>query len=150
MLKKLFLIFFIFFILYLMLVFKTPWTADILWNKEFNNFVRSFKPTLDDTSTNIPWKDDITGTFTKTYSWAIKLKNDIVSWVEKTKDTIDSVRSTLSWAENTYNDAIDKIEDVKGFVNDAWKKVEQVKGTLEDFDKMADSIKWMVNTWAVY
>lgn len=149
MLKKISLMLVIFIILYLLLVFKTPNEADTLWNKELNNLIRGFKSNLDKWSTNIPTKDEFWNTISNTFSWAIKLKDDIASWIKNTKDTIDSVRATLSWAENTYNEAKDKIDEVKTFIDESGNKIDQVKDTLNDLEKIADWIKWAVNTWAI-
>ncbi|PID87513.1 hypothetical protein CSB07_00915 [Candidatus Gracilibacteria bacterium] len=149
MLKKIGLMLLIFFVLYLLLVFKTPSTADFIGNKNFNDFIRSFKSTLEESSTNIPTKSEIDETLTKTYSGAVKLKDNISSGIKKTKDTIDTVRSTLSGAESKYNEAKEKVNEVKTFIDDSSKKIEDVKNTLNDLEKVADGIKSVVNTGAI-
>lgn len=67
-----------------------------------------------------------------------KAKNEINNTVNETKWKIDSVRKTLSWAEQT----IDK----------AWKVIEKWKEAVEwatevfnDVEKMNDAIIWTVN-----
>lgn len=71
-----------------------------------------------------------------------KIEWQIQTWVNNTKQKIDSVRKTLSWAEQT----IDK----------AWKVIEKWKETLDeagnvivDINKIWNWIMNSVNTWAM-
>lgn len=71
-----------------------------------------------------------------------KIEWQIQTWVDNTKQKIDSVRKTLSWAEQT----IDK----------AWKVIKKWQETLDeagnvigDINKIWNWIMNSVNTWAM-
>jgi len=71
-----------------------------------------------------------------------KTKNKIADWIDTTKEKIDTVRKSLSWAEDTINKAKNVIEKWKETV---WEATE----VFNDFEKMSDVIIWSVNTWAL-
>lgn len=131
-------------------VFYAPEQTDTIAAKigieKYNEFVRSFKTTLDDVTTDIPSKDEFLEWGKAALSWALDLKDTVTGGIGTTKETLDSVRSTLSWAEATYNDAKDTFNQAKDFIEWASDKIEQVSQTLNDVEKLGDSITNMVNT----
>ncbi len=70
------------------------------------------------------------------------IKTETTVKLNETKTKIDTIRKTLSWAEDTVNKAEKAIQK--------WKEVvSEVNWVLSDVDKMRDWIMWAVNTWAV-
>jgi len=131
-------------------VFYAPEPADqvaeltgIQW---YNDFVRSFKSTLDGVATDIPTKDEFIEWWKAAFSGAVDIKDTVVGGISTTKDTIDTVRSTLSGAESTYNDAKETFDQAKNFVEGANEKVQNVKEALNDVEKLGESITNVVNT----
>lgn len=70
------------------------------------------------------------------------IKTWVQWWFDSTKQRIDSVRKTLSWAEDTYNKTKEVINDGKETLNKATE-------VLNDIDKMWNAIINSVNTWTV-
>lgn len=116
---------------------------------EYNNsYVRVINWKLRTIYWYITWK-------TTEYSWKTKelydenidptvnkAKSKITDWIDTTKERIDNVRKSLSWAEETVNKAKDVIEKWKETVSEATE-------VFNDFEKMSDVIIWSVNTWAL-
>lgn len=131
-------------------VFFAPTQTDVLAEKigttGYNNFVRSFKTTLDNVTTDIPTKDEFLEGGQAALSGAIDIKDTVVQGIGTTKDTIDTVRSTLSGAESTYNEAKDTFDKAKDFVEGASEKVQNVRNTLDDIEWLGQSITNTVNT----
>jgi hypothetical protein len=73
-------------------------------------------------------------------SWAIDLKNDIVNWADVTKEKIDSVRATLSWAEKAYNELKDTYWEAVEFIDETSKKIDEAK-------KIIDAVQSVSNSW---
>lgn len=64
------------------------------------------------------------------------VSNEIKSWIDSTKDKIDTVRKTLSWAEQTIDKAWKAIED--------WKNaIEWATEVFSDVNKMSE---WITNS----
>lgn len=131
-------------------VFHMPEQADkvaqIAWAEQYNEFVRSFKSTLDDVTTDIPSKNEFVEGSKAALSGALDIKDTVVNGISTTKDTIDTVRWTLSGAESTYNEAKDTFNQAKDFVEGASEKMQNVKETLDDVENLGNSITNMVNT----
>ena len=142
--KKLLLLFVIIFTLYILIIFKLPVLDDAIgksfWLENFNSFVLSFKTQVDMVSTDTPTKDELIDTYSKAFSGVMDLKNDIVNGVDVTKDKIDSVRATLSWAEKTYNDLKETYWDAVEFIDEASKKIDEAK-------KIIDAVQTVTNSW---
>ena len=142
--KKLILLFVIIFTLYILIIFKLPVLADAIgksfWLEKFNSFVLTFKSNVDMVSTDTPTKQELIDTYTKALSWAIDLKNDIVNWADVTKEKIDSVRATLSWAERAYNELKDTYWEAVEFIDETSKKIDEAK-------KIIDAVQSVSNSW---
>ena len=142
--KKLILLFVIIFTLYILIIFKLPVLADAIgksfWLEKFNSFVLTFKSNVDMVSTDNPTKQELIDTYTKALSWAIDLKNDIVNWADVTKEKIDSVRATLSWAEKAYNELKDTYWEAVEFIDETSKKIDEAK-------KIIDAVQSVSNSW---
>jgi len=142
--KKLILLFVIIFTLYILIIFKLPVLADAIgksfWLEKFNSFVLTFKSNVDMVSTDTPTKQELIDTYTKALSWAIDLKNDIVNWADVTKEKIDSVRATLSWAEKAYNELKDTYWEAVEFIDETSKKIDEAK-------KIIDAVQSVSNSW---
>ena len=142
--KKLIILFVIIFTLYILIIFKLPVLADAIgksfWLEKFNSFVLTFKSNVDMVSTDTPTKQELIDTYTKALSWAIDLKNDIVNWADVTKEKIDSVRATLSWAEKAYNELKDTYWEAVEFIDETSKKIDEAK-------KIIDAVQSVSNSW---
>ena len=122
--------------------------ASIVWLETYNDFVRSFKSTLNDVSTDIPTKEELVEGGRAAFSWALDIKDTVIDGISSTKETLDTVRSTLSGAESTYKDAKETFDKAKDFVEGASEKVQNVKEALDDVEERGESITNIVDTEA--
>ena len=112
---------------------KTRSIWDHIWLQSFNDFVISFKWDVDKTSTKYDstdinlkkiqsWATEVLDSMS---SWAKDLINTIWNWAKDLKGKVDSVRSTASWVENTYNEIKAQMEDASKTVQEAQEKVKK-------------------------
>lgn len=136
------------FTLFVVSVFKAPEIADSIGNTfGFPNFtekIREFKSWFDGVVTHVPSQQEIQNALAETKSWAIKLKDGFIDWVEITKDKIDTVRETLSWAEQKIEDAKDAYNKTIDFIDETGNKINEVKQTIEDTSKVIEDVQ---NLW---
>lgn len=136
------------FTLFVVSVFKAPEIADSIGNTfGFPNLtekIREFKSWFDGVVTHIPSQQEIQNALAETKSWAIKLKDGFIDWVEITKDKIDTVRETLSWAEQKIEDAKDAYNKTIDFIDETGNKINEVKQTIEDTSKVIEDVQ---NLW---
>ena len=112
---------------------KTRSIWDYIWLQSFNDFVISFKWDVDKTSTKY---DSTDINLKKIQSWATEMidsmsnsAKDLIdtvwNWAKDLKDKVDSVRSTASWVEKTYNELKNQMEDASKTVQGAQEKVKK-------------------------
>ena len=112
---------------------KTRSIWDYIWLQSFNDFVISFKWDVDKTSTKY---DSTDINLKKIQSWATEMidsmsnsAKDLIdtvwNWAKELKDKVDSVRSTASWVEKTYNELKNQMEDASKTVQEAQEKVKK-------------------------
>lgn len=146
MLKKLLLLLIILFTVYLILVFVSPTLADkielFIWKQWLNEKIRSLKWNVDETYTNIPSKDEFIDTINQAKIQAEIKAKDALNWVNEVKWNIDEVRSTLSWAANTYNEVKTSIETTKAQV-ETW--VNAIKTTADTLNQVSNTINWALS-----
>ena len=93
----------------------------------------SFKWDVDKTSTKY---DSTDINLKKIQSWATEMidsmsnsAKDLIdtvwNWAKDLKDKVDSVRSTASWVEKTYNELKNQMEDASKTVQEAQEKVKK-------------------------
>lgn len=109
-------------VIYIVLIFIKPVIANkiavSLWIESFNEKVLEIKEKLDDASTKVPTKDELT----EAYSGAKDKISDL-------KDNIDDIRKAAKDLENKYTQA-------KEFIDETWKKLEQTKKTINDLKEV--------------
>jgi hypothetical protein len=141
MIKKLILSLIILFVWYILLIFTMPSVASaieqLLWIGWFNQKVIDIRDSFNNKTTTIPSKDEL-------LSWALDLKNNIIDWVDTTKEKIDSFRETMSGVEDTYNDLKDWYNEVKDFIDTNSWKIEDAKEIL---NTVSDITQSLTNTW---
>lgn len=137
--KKILLMLVIFIVLFLILVFKAPivaWTIwDLLWLHWINEKIVDLKNKFDNAITRMPNKEELKDTYNKAYSWTIEI-------IDKTKNTIDTVRENANKLENKYN-------NTKKVIKKTWEKIDKIKWTINDLEKIWNDINNVINTWAV-
>lgn len=112
---------------------KTRSIWDYIWLQSFNDFVISFKWDVDKTSIKY---DSTDINLKKIQSWATEMidsmsnsAKDLIdtvwNWAKDLKDKVDSVRSTASWVEKTYNELKNQMEDASKTVQEAQEKVKK-------------------------
>ncbi len=112
---------------------KTRSIWDYIWLQSFNDFIISFKWDVDKTSTKY---DSTDINLKKIQSWATEMidsmsnsAKDLIdtvwNWAKDLKDKVDSVRSTASWVEKTYNELKNQMEDASKTVQEAQEKVKK-------------------------
>jgi len=143
MIKKLILSLIILFIWYVLLIFTLPsiasWIENLLGINWFNNKIIELKEFFNDKSTSIPKTDEI-------LSWAIDFKNNVINSVDTTKEKIDSIRKTMSWVENTYNDIKNWYDDVVNFIDTNSWKIDSIKTTIQQISDIKENL---TNTWEI-
>lgn len=149
MLKKLFWSAILLFILFILAVFKVPEVAkslaDMAWYPNLPGKITEMKSTYDDVVTDIPSKAELEYQYNATISWALELKENITVWVQSTKDKVDSLRETMSWAEQTIDDLKWTYNDAKDFIDETWKKINETKKIIEDTQAVIDKVKNTTN-----
>lgn len=110
-----------------------------VWLSGTTDEIRSFKDSFDDIVTDIP-------SVAEFKSWAIDIGNTVKWWLDSTKEKIDDVRVTLSWAQDTFNNTMDTIDSTIETVKWAKDSVQKFNESNEWLMKLWDSIKWTVNT----
>ncbi len=124
--------------IYILLIFKAPnITTKIeksLWFSWLTEFVTGTKWNLDKTYTNIPSKSEA-------YSWIIDIKNNIINWLDTTKEKIDSVRWAVVWAEKKINEVKQTYDKAASFINNANNKLKEAQKTINDISGAIN------NTW---
>ena len=101
---------------------KTRSIWDYIWLQSFNDFVISFKWDVDKTSTKY---DSTDINLKKIQSWATEMIDSMSNSAKDLKDKVDSVRSTASWVEKTYNELKNQMEDASKTVQEAQEKVKK-------------------------
>ena len=101
---------------------KTRSIWDYIWLQSFNDFVISFKWDVDKTSTKY---DSTDINLKKIQSWATEMIDSMSNSAKDLIDTVDSVRSTASWVEKTYNELKNQMEDASKTVQEAQEKVKK-------------------------
>jgi len=113
---------------YILLVFNIPVLANniakIIWTEKLNNKIIELRDFLNKNSTNIPSKNEF-------ISWAIDVKNNVLNWVDSTKEKIDSIRQTLSWAETKYNNIKNWYNDVQEFIKTNSWTINNMKNVIK-------------------
>ncbi len=127
MFKKLNWILVLFFVLFLLSVFNAPSIADKIWEQvwitNISDKIKSVKESFDKLITHMPTKEE-----------AEKAWENFVKWVDITKNKIDKIRQTLSWAE-------DKINEVKEIYDDTTEKIEDIKETINSVKEIWEQIQ---------
>lgn len=132
-------------ILFVLTVFKAPDLAKSI--SELAGFpnlpanIISIKTTFDWVITDIPTKEELENQYNEALSWAIELKGKIVDWVQSTKNTVDDLRETMSWAEQKIEDIKETYNDAKEFVDEAGKKIEETKKIIEDTSRVINEVQ---------
>lgn len=133
--------------LFTLSVFKAPELADSIgntfWFPELTAQIRDLKLWFDEMTTNLPSKEELEQKYAETKSWALKLKDGIIWWIESTKEKVDDVRETLSWAEQKIEEAKDAYNKTVDFIDETGKKIEQVKETIENTSKVIEEVQNM-------
>lgn len=132
--------------IYLLLVFKTPNIAmhieKTIWIEWMATDIVKIKDTYDNVVTEIPSKYELK-------KWALDFKEKFIEWVEITKSKIDSIRTTASWAEDTYNDLKEWYDKAKDFINTNSWKIDDIKKAINDVSNITNTINsnsWIINT----
>lgn len=145
MLKKIFWWFILIVILFILSIFKAPDLAKsiswVIWFPNLSINIYEFKWRFDTAVTNIPTKEELEFKYNETLSGAIELKWKIIDWVQTTKETVDDLRETLSWAEQKIEDLKDTYNDAKEFVDEASKKIDEAKKIIEDTNKVINDVQ---------
>ncbi len=146
MIKKLLFIILIVITLYLVSIFISPTLADkienSIWVTWFNQKIRDLKSWVDSTYTNIPSKDEFIDTLNQAKNQAEIKAKDALNGVSEVKWNIDEVRSTLSWAANTYNEVKTSIETTKAQVENG---VNTIKTTADTLNQVSNTINWALS-----
>ena len=152
MLKKFYWFSIMILVIYILLIFKAPSFTKIidekLWFNWFTEFVTQFKWAVDETYTNLPSTDEIKDWYEKAYSWAIDIKDNIKSWIDVTKEKIDTARVALSWAEDTLNKVKDTYEETVDFIDWASKQLDEARKTIDKVTEVWKSISETIWTWS--
>ena len=131
-------------------IFLAPSFADkvgnVLWIKNFNEKIRNNWGDINRIFTNIPTTDELEKWYDDVVKKAKEFGEDVSSWINKTKETIDNIRTTLSWAEDKINDVKETYTDIKKTYEETIKTYDSVKKKLNDVEKVWDVIKNVVNT----
>jgi len=148
--KKFFLVIIIIITSYILIIFKLPelWAnlGNLFWTTKFNEFLLKNSDTFNNTVTDIPSKEELINTYSKAYSWAIKIKDTVVDSAETIKGNIDDVRVTLSWAESKINNIKDKYKEAKDFIEtNSWK----IQNIQNEIDKVSKISKILTSTWDI-
>lgn len=150
MLKKIFWWFIVLFILFILAVFHAPkiaeWISEMIWVPNVPQKIESFKVWFDEMVTRVPTQQELEDTYNKTVSWALDIKNTVIDWVHTTKDTIDNVRETLSWAEQKVEELKDTYNKTVEIIDQAGQKVNEVKQVIEDTNQVIENVQNIWNT----
>lgn len=138
MLKKILLLVPCLIILYLVTVFMSPKISSTLewslWVPGTTEKIQQWKEKFDDIVTNVPSREEFK-------SWALDISNTLKGWLDTTKEKIDNVRSTLSWAQDGINETFDKIDTAVETVKDAKESIEKIKNPVENLGELRNNIK---------
>lgn len=150
MLKKIFWWMIVLIILFVLTVFKAPDLANSIAELAgFPNLptnIISIKSTFDWAVTDIPSQSELEEHYNEALSWAIIIKWQIIDGVQTTKDTVDDLRETLSWAEQKIEDIKETYDDAKEFVDEASAKIEATKKIIEDTTKVINEVQNITST----
>ena len=153
MINKFLSIFVILVVIHILLIFKAPEIATLiektLWINWFTEFVIWSKSTYDNAINKLPNSQELNNSYNDAFSWANKLKENVLDWAEYTKDKIDWFRNVMSWAENTYNDLKDWINTAKEFIDTASWAINDTKELIDNVNKVTETLtnSWETNTW---
>ena len=138
-----------------MSVFVIPDTADKLgsniWLEKFNQSIRWAKKVVDSGIKLPEASGGILDMYQDTVNEARQAKDIYDKAVEQGKDVkqkIDTVRATLSWAQDTVNKTIETANTVIETWKEIQNKIGEVKDSLNDVTKLWNSIGWLVSTWS--
>lgn len=140
---------------FMIIIFIISYATYIIVNKnnvalfeENNPIVWKLNSTIRDAYWKITWKsEELSNSSKDLYEKNVapkinEAKTEVEDWVNLTKQKIDNVRKSLSWAEETIN-------KTKEVINKWTETINQANDVLNDLNKMWDSIKNSINTWAV-
>lgn len=136
------------------MVFKAPdltkSISDLAWFPKIPEQVIEIKVKYDNIVTDFPTKEELEKQYNQTLSWALDLKGKIIDWVLSTKDNVDSLRETMSWAQQKIESIRETYNEAKEYIDIAEKKIEETKKIIEDTSKIIDEVKNIGNithTW---
>lgn len=141
--KKILLLILSVFIIYALLVFLSPETSSKI--EEMFGFsgttdkIRNIKTQFDTTVTDVPSPQEVK-------SWALDIRDSLKNGLDLTKWKIDSVRSTLSWAQESFNETMDTIDTTIETVKSAKEAVDKFSEKWDALQQIGDSIKWSIDT----
>jgi len=109
-----------------------PWLSDTLrWKKVM----------FDGVITDIPSINEVK-------SGAVDLKDKFTTWVDTTKDTIDSIREWAQKAEDTFNDAKETYEDLKDTFDDTKEMFNEAGEKLEQIQWVVEGVSELTGSWS--
>jgi len=130
--------------LFVLSVFKAPDVASsvaaMFGYPDLPTKIISIKWRYDTVVTDIPSQEELKNQYNSTLSWALELKENIINWVNTTKDKVDSIRESMSWAEQKIDDLKDTYDDAKEFIDETWKKIEETKKIIEDTQAVINKV----------
>lgn len=143
MIKKLLLLILSILVLYGVLVFLAPKISSsvesFVWIPGITEKIHSSKEDFDNIVTNVPSKQEFK-------SWAIDISDTIKWGLDSTKDKIDNVRVTLSWAQNTIDETFDNIDQAVETVKEVKEVVEKLKSPAEKLQNLGENIQSTVGS----
>lgn len=160
MLNKIFSFFIIFFVIYILIIFTTPKLAEFIGNKIwinwFNEFVLSFKSTIDNTGKDLPTESGLHKTYYSFVDWSVNFIHYFFDWVNIIKWRIDKFREDLEKKKQKVEDIKKTYDNVKEIINTAsWaiqntrNSVNEIMNTtswaIQNTKKIINSASWIIN-----
>ncbi len=141
-LLKIFLVFLIIFVSYILLVLSgssfwdTLWKS--LWLENFNAYIKGLKWELDKKSTSDFYEKNLKWVVDSTLSWAEDIWNNVVGWLNEVKNTIDDTRQTINTWIEWYKSVKKRAEDATKALNNSVRKIWEASSEVQ---KLRNNIK---------
>lgn len=122
-------------VVYVLLIFNIPGFAD---KSTFNKNIYNFKETFNTAILDIPTREEVKETFNS-------VKGSVVDGLDYTKEKVDTMRVTFSWAENVIGDWKEFIDNGKEFIDNVVNQVDNAKTIINATQDVVNTLSGAIN-----
>lgn len=130
---------------YILMVFLAPDFINklekVVWVEWMSEYFITLKDKVNQSLVVLPSPTDLQERYESSLSWMTDIKNNIIDGIGATKWAVDTVRITLSWAEDTYNRVEDAFHNAKDTLEGVSDSFSDLRWKIDTIEQATDTIK---------